>query len=132
MPSKAFLCVDDEKEVLISLKTQLKKRFGKSFLYEMAESATEAWEVIDELNEEGVEILIIITDWLMPGIKGDQFLIQVYQKYPEITAIMITGQADENAILRAKCQANLYKCLSKPWDEDELIQTITSAWGRYE
>ncbi len=132
MPKKAFLCVDDEKTVLNSLKAQLKKRFGSKYFYEIAESADEAWEVIEELYDEGTEILIIITDWLMPGVKGDEFLVQVHQRFPTIVAIMITGQADKEAIIHAQQNANLYKCLRKPWDEEELIETIISAWGTYE
>lgn len=126
---KAFLFVDDEKTVLSSLKAQLKRRFGNKYIYEIAESAEEAQEVMEELYEDGIEILIIITDWLMPGIKGDEFLVQVYQQFPKIIAIMLTGQADRKAIMRAKENANLYKCLQKPWNEEELIETIKSAWG---
>lgn len=40
---------------------------------------------------------------------------------------MLTGQADEEAIERAKKQANLHACLHKPWTEQELTQIITSA-----
>ena len=132
MPKKAFLCVDDEKIVLNSLKAQLKKRFGSKYHYEIAESADEAWEVIEELYDEGTEILIIITDWLMPGVKGDEFLVQVHQRFPKIVAIMITGQADKEAVIHAQQNANLYRCLRKPWDEEELIETIISAWDTYE
>jgi len=132
MPKKAFLCVDDEKTILSSLKAQLRKRFGTQYIYEMAESADEAWEVIEELHEDGIEIFIIITDWLMPGMKGDEFLIQVYQRFPKILAIMITGQADRNAVIRAREEANLYHCLQKPWDEEELIETIKAAWDLHE
>jgi signal transduction histidine kinase len=47
------------------------------YFYELAESVEEAWEVIEELYEEGIRIIIVISDWLMPGIKGDEFLIQI-------------------------------------------------------
>jgi CheY-like chemotaxis protein len=55
---------------------------GNNYIYEFAESAEEAWEVIEELTEDEVEILMIVTDWLMPKTKGDEFLVQVHQKYP--------------------------------------------------
>lgn len=127
MSSKAILCVDDEVIVLDSLKEQLKRRFGNQYLYETAECVDEAWEIIEELQAEGIEILTIISDWLMPGIKGDDFLIQVHQKFPKILTVMLTGQADEEAIHRAKEKANLYCCLHKPWSEEELVQVISSA-----
>jgi len=87
MPKKAILCVDDEKTVLTSLKTQIKKQFGNHYTYEIAESADEAWEVIEELKEDGVEVMVIVTDWLMPRVKGDEFLIQVHDKYPNIVKV---------------------------------------------
>jgi hypothetical protein len=40
---------------------------------------------------------------------------------------MLTGQADESAIARVRAEANLYACLSKPWTEKELIQTIETS-----
>ena len=73
---------------------------------------------------EGAEVLIIVSDWLMPGIKGDEFLIEVHKKFPGIVKVMLTGQAQEEAIQNARKNANLHACLSKPWKEDELIDTI--------
>jgi CheY-like chemotaxis protein len=127
MSNSAILCVDDEVVILESLKEQLKRRFGNRYLYEVAESAEEAWEVMNELHAAGIRILVIVSDWLMPGMKGDEFLIQVHQQFPDIITVMLTGQADEAAIERAKREANLYACLHKPWTEEELAQIIISA-----
>jgi len=124
MSDAAILCVDDEIVVLDSLKIQLKKEFGDAYLYEMAESADEALEVIEELEEENIKVLVIVSDWLMPGMKGDELLIEVHKKFPKIVKVMLTGQADEDAIERAQNQANLHRCLYKPWDGKELIETI--------
>lgn len=125
MPKPAILCVDDEVVVLDSLKIQLKNEFGDAYLYEVAESADEALEIIDEI-EEKTPILVIVSDWLMPGLKGDEFLIKVHKKYPKIVKVLLTGQADSEAIERAKKAANLHNCLAKPWDVKDLIQTIKS------
>jgi CheY-like chemotaxis protein len=132
MQAKAILCVDDEEIVLSSLKEQIEDYFGDQFLYEVAESAEEAWEVIDEFYEDEVELLVIVSDWLMPGIKGDEFLIAVHQKFPKIIKVILTGQADDEAIERAKREANLYRCLRKPWQTEELIETIRSGLEKYE
>ena len=104
MAKKAILCVDDEKIILQSLKAQMKKHFGDRYIYEFAESGMEAWEVIEDLHEEGVKILIIVSDWLMPHMKGDELLIQVHQIYPDIITVMLTGQADQQAIDRTRQQ----------------------------
>jgi CheY-like chemotaxis protein len=63
----------------------------------------------------------------MPGMKGDELLIKVHQNYPRIHKVMLTGQADEQAVNRAKQYANLYSYLPKPWNSQELIETIRSA-----
>ena len=120
----AILCVDDEYVVLASLKEQLKRAFGNKYLYEVAESAYEAWEIIEELQEDAINIVMIVSDWLMPGTKGDEFLIQVHKRFPNIVTVLLTGQADQQAIEKAQEKANLYRCLQKPWAEDELIDTI--------
>lgn len=127
MSESAILCVDDEVVILDSLKEQLKRKFGDRFIYEVAESADEAWEVIKELQSDEIQVIAIVSDWLMPGIKGDEFLIQIHQQFPKLITVMLTGQADEAAIERAKEQANLHACLYKPWTEQELTQIITSA-----
>jgi len=126
MRKNVILCVDDEKIILDSIKTQLKEQYGAIFLYETAESAKEALEIIDELMMDKDIRLIIITDWLMPVIKGDEFLVNVHRKYPKILNIMLTGQADSESIERTKKEANLFKCIRKPWIESELISTIDS------
>jgi CheY-like chemotaxis protein len=126
MSEKVILCVDDEEIVLNSLEMQLKDQFGDQYLYEFAESAEEALEIIDELHEEGTEVLVIVSDWLMPGIKGDEFLIKVHDKFPNIIKVLLTGQADEQAVERAKHEANLHRCIHKPWETTELINTIRS------
>jgi len=124
--TQAILCVDDERVVLDSLKAQLKDEFGENYFYEIAESADDALEIIDELFEEEVNVLVIVSDWLMPGMKGDEFLIHVHQKFPKIIKVMLTGQADDGAIERAYHKANLHRCLHKPWNGEELIETIKS------
>ncbi|MBE9115679.1 response regulator [Lusitaniella coriacea LEGE 07157] len=126
MSDTAIICVDDETVILEGLKEQLIRRFGEKYLYEVAESTTEAWEIIEELIESDVGILIIVSDWLMPGMKGDEFLIRVHQKFPNVITVMLTGQADEAAIGRVKQEANLHRCLYKPWTEEELSEAIIS------
>ena len=127
MSESAIICVDDEVVILDSLKEQLKRKFGDRFIYEMAESAEEAWEIIEELEEDDIQVIAIVSDWLMPGVKGDEFLIQIHQTFPQVTKVMLTGQADEDAIARAREEANLHACLYKPWTEEELTEVINSA-----
>ena len=124
MTKPYIICVDDDKSILISLKAQLNHYLDKDFQFEFAECAEEAWEVINELKASDKAIAVIISDWIMPRIKGDEFLISVHEKYPEIVKLMLTGHAEEDAIKRATKDANLVACLGKPWDIDELINII--------
>lgn len=119
-----IICVDDEKIILDSLKSQLKLEFGNEYIYETAENATDAEELIDELVIDGCKILIIVSDWLMPGVKGDEFLIKIHKKYPQIVKIMLTGHVAEEAVDKAIKEANLHKCITKPWSGDELMDAI--------
>ncbi|MDY6937378.1 MAG: response regulator [Cyanobacteriota bacterium] len=122
----AILCVDDERIILMSLRDQIDRHFGRQYRCELAESAEEALEVLDELNEDGISTLVIISDWLMPGMKGDELLIQVHKQFPEIKKILLTGQADKAAIDRTRKYAGLHRYLTKPWDEETLVSVIAS------
>jgi DNA-binding NtrC family response regulator len=127
MSNSAILCVDDEMMILESLREQLQRHFGDRYLYEVAEGVEEAWQVIEELYAEDIRLLVIVSDWLMPGVKGDEFLVAVHERYPEIVTVMLTGQADEAALERVRIEANLYACLRKPWTKEELVQIIETA-----
>jgi CheY-like chemotaxis protein len=128
--SKAILCVDDERIVLVSLRDQIAKHFGNRYRYEVAESADEAWEVIEELCDDDINLLIIVSDWLMPGMRGDEFLIKVHAQFPGIVTVLLTGHADEDAIERARQHANLHAYIAKPWAEETLIGIIESGLGK--
>ncbi|GAA0602134.1 response regulator [Caenispirillum bisanense] len=125
-PDRAILCVDDEKMILDALKVQISRALGDRYLYEFAENADEAMELIEDLANDGVQVLVIVSDWLMPGIRGDEFLIAVHRKFPRIVKVLLTGQADAAAIDRARAEAALHRCIHKPWNESDLIEAITS------
>lgn len=121
---KAILFVDDEILVLQTLKAQVKKKFGNQFQYEIATDAEEAWEVIRELSKEEVDLILIISDWLMPEKNGDEFLREVHEKFPNIKKIIISGQCDERQIEALFQEIKLFRFIRKPWDEEEIIQTV--------
>jgi DNA-binding NtrC family response regulator len=127
MEKPAILCVDDEKIVLDNLRQQLQSSFGDRFEYEVAESVEEAWEVIEWLAEDGCEFVLVISDWLMPMTKGDEFLVEVHNKFPATVKIMLTGQADPDAVQNAIDNADLYAYVKKPWSEKDLIAKIEGA-----
>jgi diguanylate cyclase (GGDEF)-like protein len=127
---EVIICVDDEVVILNSLRSELAKHFS-DFTIELAESAHEALEVIEELKHDGYEIMTVISDYIMPEMNGDELLINIHKKYPEIIKIMLTGQANIDGIANAINEANLYRYLGKPWEKNDLIMTITSAIKSY-
>lgn len=126
MERQAIICIDDEIIILNSLMEQLEKFFGHEYIYEGAESAEEAFEILEDLEDEEVEVAIIVCDWLMPGMKGDEFLMKIDLKYPKVVKVLLTGQADEALVYNLKQETDLFAIVHKPWEKDELINTIKS------
>jgi len=125
--SMAIVLVDDEKVILDSLRSQLASHFRDRFVYETAESVAEAWEIIDELVDLETQIIVIVSDWLMPGTKGDEFLVDLRASHPEIRTVLLTGHADADAVKRAVDEARVERVLSKPWHAAELRSIVEAA-----
>jgi signal transduction histidine kinase len=132
MTQLAILCVDDDEVVLVSLKEQLKRAFGAFYAIEIAESSEEALELMAELQAEAITVALIISDQIMPGMKGDELLIKVHQSDPRIVKILLTGQAHADAVGNAVNQANLYRYIAKPWEAIDLELTVAEALRRYQ
>jgi CheY-like chemotaxis protein len=124
MEKGVLLCVDDEAIVLTALKDQLRRAYGSDYVVEVAESAEEALELLEELSEQGHTVLVIVSDWLMPGMKGDEFLVQAHQRFPTVVKIMLSGHAEQSAVDRVRREAGLHEFLSKPWNAAELVESI--------
>jgi PAS domain S-box-containing protein len=131
MPKPTILCVDDELLILDSLKRLLRKALGKDYLIEVAGDGQEALELTNELIEEGYEICVTIADYIMPKIKGDELLRRIHEISPKTIKIMLTGQADIDAVGNAIKYANLYRYIPKPWHNDDLALTVKEAINSY-
>jgi len=80
-----IICVDDEKEILEILQRQLMIMFGQDFEYEFAESGEEALELIEEIETTSdTKVKLVISDWSMPGLKGDELIMKLRKLRPEI------------------------------------------------
>ncbi len=129
---KVILFVDDEELILSSIRSQVGEELSKQFIIEYASSAQEAIELIEDYEIDKIKIAAIVTDWLMPGMKGDKFLIDVHKRYPNILKIMLTGQADKKAINNAQREAQLFRCIEKPWTKEELLKAIDEGLEVYQ
>lgn len=125
------LCVDDDTTILSTLQTLLSKKLGSGVTIETAESGQEALEIHDELQEEGQTISVIISDFIMPAMRGDQLLVHMHEKSPKTIKILLTGQSDLDGIRRSINEADLYRFLEKPFDNTDFILTVKAALTTY-
>ncbi|GBO54403.1 circadian input kinase A [Pseudanabaena sp. lw0831] len=131
MNKMTILCVDDERNVLLTLRNQL-MRYFPNYAIEIAESGEEALTLVEDLLSNGIEIPLVIADQIMPNMQGDQVLIELHTRHPEILKVMLTGQASAEAIANVVNRGNLYRFISKPWNEVDLKLTVTEAVRSYE
>ncbi|MBI1221956.1 MAG: response regulator [Bacteroidetes bacterium] len=112
------LYVDDEQNNLLSFKAA----FRRDFNVHTAISGSEALEIVK--NED---INIIITDQRMPNMTGVEFLQRVIPIAPNPIRILLTGYSDINAVVDAINKGEVYRYLTKPWDNEFLKTTIRQA-----
>jgi len=117
-----ILYVDDEQNNL----TAFKATFRRDFKIYTAISAAEGVKVLDE-----EDIHILITDQRMPVMTGVEFLESILEKYPDMIRILLTGYTDIEAVIDAINKGQVYRYITKPWDETELRMTIKNAFEVY-
>lgn len=118
-----ILCVDDEPNVLSSL-----KRLFLDNDYEIL-TATSADEGLKVLEQEHVQL--VISDFRMPSMNGVEFLRKVYRQWPDTVRMVLSGYADASAIVSAINEGHIYKFVPKPWNDDDLKVTVSNAIERY-
>ena len=131
MKKPIVICIDDEPMILDSLKRQLRSALGRNYLIETSESGEEALEILTELLNDHSEIVLVISDYLMPKIQGDELLKRIHLLSPKTIKIMLTGQADLEAVTNAINHAKLYRYINKPWEPEDLILTVKEAVNSY-
>jgi response regulator RpfG family c-di-GMP phosphodiesterase len=117
-----ILLVDDEPEILYSLRGLLRREFE---LY-TAESGAEALEI---LHRHPVHV--IMTDQRMPQMTGVELLRRAQGECPEAIRIIFTGYADIKAVIDAVNEGRIYRYLTKPWDPEELVTMLHAACDHY-
>lgn len=121
---RAILCVDDEAVILLALKFLLKGAFGNEFRIESAYGAEEALRILEEEEREGVDVRLLITDWLMPGRKGDELIRSARAVKPGLRSILITGQAEEDVLASLVRENLVHAIFRKPWNESRLLDAV--------
>jgi DNA-binding NtrC family response regulator len=113
-----ILIVDDEPEILFSLRGLLRRDFD----VHIAESGAEALEI---LRREPIHVLM--TDQRMPQMSGAELLKHACGVSPHAIRIVFTGYADIKAVVGAINEGHVFRYLTKPWDPDELRELLLEA-----
>ncbi len=122
-PKRAVLVVDDEGEILYSLRGLLRKEYD----FHAAQSGYEGLRVL-----ERVPIQVVLADQRMPEMTGVDFLAQVRERDPDITRLLLTGYADLRAVIDAINQGHVFHYITKPWDPNELLLVIRQACAEHD
>jgi len=121
-PPWTVLCVDDEPNILAALRRTLRPEGCRVLLAENGEQALQV------LQQEVVDV--VVSDMRMPGMDGAQLLAQVHTHWPQTTRVLLTGYADTQAAIAAINQGQVYRYISKPWDDTDLRATLSQAAER--
>jgi response regulator RpfG family c-di-GMP phosphodiesterase len=115
-----LLCVDDEKNILVSLKRLFRKE-GYEIL--IAESGQEGLEIV-----KNQKVDLIISDMRMPNMDGAEFLGKVKEIKPKIPSILLTGFSDQESTIRAINEGKISSYVSKPWDDNDIKLKVQSVF----
>ncbi len=119
-----ILCVDDEKNILHSIKRLLRKE-GYRLL--TASNGVEGLKILKENN-----VHLVLSDQRMPQMSGTDFLAEVKEKYPDAIRIILTGYTEVDSITESINKGNIYKFLLKPWNDQNLKLEIGKALEQYD
>ena len=121
-PQWTVLCVDDEPNILSAIRRALR---GSGYRVLSADSGQQALQL---LSAETVHL--IVSDMRMPGMDGAQLLEQVRRQWPGITRILLTGQSDVGSTMAAINRGEIFRYISKPWNENELLMAAREGLER--
>ncbi len=126
-----ILCVDDDPTVLNALRSVLWSHFGSGLELEFAESGDEALGIFAETREQGRDVCLVITDYMMPGLHGDELLVRLHEESPDTVKVLLTGQSDLSGVKRTINEADLYRFLEKPFANEDIVLTVRGAVRAY-
>jgi response regulator RpfG family c-di-GMP phosphodiesterase len=115
-PPQTVLCVDDEPNILASLRRTL-RNCGCEVV--TANGALEALELMRRAPAD-----VVVSDMRMPGMDGVQLLEQIQIDWPDAARILLTGHAEMSSTVAAINRGRIFRYISKPWDEAELVAAV--------
>ena len=115
-PKIAF--IDDEPRILRSLKMHFRQSHDVFI-------TTDASELMKYVSEHDVQV--VISDQRMPDKQGTEVLRDIKAASPNTLRILLTGYADLNAVIDSVNEGEIYRYITKPWQNDELKQIVNKA-----
>ena len=122
---RTVLFVDDEQPIRNAIERMYLERDDVRCLF-----AASGQEGLDILAQE--EVWVVVSDYLMPGMRGIEFLSKVKGIRPDTIRIMMTAYADLSIAIDAINKSEAYRFVTKPWNNKELMDTIDEALMRYQ
>ena len=119
----AVVIVDDEEMIVTSLRALLQLETEHEI-----HGFTDPQEAAKFLETNAVDVCV--SDYLMPGMNGIQFLCRAKALQPEASRILLTGHADKQSAIAAINQVALFQYVEKPWDNTQLLLVIQSGAER--
>jgi response regulator RpfG family c-di-GMP phosphodiesterase len=116
------LCVDDEPNIL----SALRRLFRGAGL--QVRTAVGGAAGLALLETESVDL--VISDMRMPEMDGTEFLHQVRLRWPETMRLLLTGYSDVSSIIEAINRGEIYRYISKPWDDNDIVLIVRQALER--
>lgn len=114
-----ILSVDDDQQVLRSLKRDLRSKYKAEYRIISTISALEALEAVEELKKKGETIALFLSDQRMPEMLGVEFLEKAKVFFPSAKRALLTAYSDTQAAIKAINDVQLDYYLLKPWDPPE-------------
>jgi DNA-binding NtrC family response regulator len=119
--NQLILCIDDEAVILMALAMELRRGLGPSFIIETATSLEDLLEVAAEYLAEGKRLACVITDWIMPGARGEDIAQALRRLVPGLPVLLMTGHSDTSEAEKSIGEGGIFKVVKKPWRNKELL-----------
>lgn len=119
-----IICVDDDYTILRGLELTINETFSGVCRIELAQSGNEAIELVDQMLQTKQDIAMVITDYCMPGMNGDELIGTLCEKLPYSTMALMTGFNDAEIIARTVNAGRLDRYIAKPWKKEEIENIV--------
>ena len=117
---RTLLLVDDEPNILSALRRLCR---GEGYTILTADNARSALEVM-----AANQVQVVLSDQRMPNMSGTEFLARARALQPDTIRMLLTGYTEIDSVIQAINQGTLFKFLTKPWDDGELVRNVRDAF----